>query len=117
MKNVLWFSRHAPTTDQVSEISMAGQKIAAMDATSALAATPINHDDDLVLVLRGLLAIAATVGAVSVYGVFATPIMGEIANTDKGIPCYAAWNVSRTPDGASRPTFSHRVFVKIGELK
>lgn len=124
--NALWFSRHAPTEEQLAEISAKGFSLCALEEGTALGAVAIDENGpDVVGALR---ALAVWVNARAVFGVFPTPILGaafalvrpcldvEHYVTRETVALYAAHNVSRTPEGATRPTFAHKEWVQVGVL-
>lgn len=125
MKKAIWFSRHAPTEAQIAELEERGYQIAALDKGMALGAMSMDDDGDVYAVGQALLGLCTETGSVLVAGVFAAPMQevlyraAEIAVQagDWGdvVPCLAAWNVMRSPDGG-KPTFEHRRFVQVGAL-
>ena len=125
MKKALWFSRHAPTEAQISELAERGYEIAALDDGLRLGAMTLADDGDLNAVLSAVLGLAAEHGAEACFGVFAAPVQECLHRTaadavqagewGRVLTCYAAWNVQRSADGG-RPTFQHRRFCCVGAL-
>ncbi len=125
-KPALWFSRHSPTPEQIGEITSRGFALTkeSVEAGLALGSRSIETDEDLCSVLSSLRALAWADDAQAIFGVFPTPVLGSLHNTSysavlagdyspRDIPCFAAWNVSRTPEGG-RPTFTHKQWVLVG---
>jgi len=98
---------------------------------AALGDTNLADNGDVYAVVTALLSHCADKGAVAIFGVFAAPILSQIARTSEDIvargqiqtpsggegdyPCFAAWNVTRSVEGG-KPTFTHREWVGIGRL-
>jgi hypothetical protein len=91
-----------------------------------LGAMELRDNGDVLACVSGLLGHCAAHGAEAIFGVFAAPILAQIARTSEDIrqrgdfvegdiPCFAAWNVMRSQEG-SKPTFEHRQWVGIGRL-
>lgn len=125
MKTAIWFSRHAPTEGQIAELAERGYEIAALNTGMNLGGLSMDDDGDVYAVCQALLWLCAERGAELIAGVFAAPILEVLYRTaadavqagdwGEAIPCLAAWNVMRSPDGG-KPTFEHRRFVQIGAL-
>ena len=124
LQNVIWFSRHRPTPVQLSEIASRGWQIAALDDGLRLGAMNMQDDGDVLAVGSALLAMAAECGAVAILGVWTAPMQEALARTAEdsvqngewyGVPCYAAWNISRPVEGG-KPVFEHRRFCCVGRL-
>ena len=125
MKKAVWFSRHAPSAAQVTEIAAMGYEIAAQEDGLRLGAMNIADDGDLNAVLTALLDLAAEHRAEAVFGVFAAPVQECLHRTascavqagewGRVMSCHAAWNVQRSQDGG-KPTFEHRRFCCVGAL-
>lgn len=97
----------------------------------ALGSTDLRDNGDVLACVSGLLGHCAATGAVAIFGVFAAPILAQIARTSEDIrqrgecvepnggkgdyPCYAAWNIMRSQEGG-KPTFEHRQWLSIGRL-
>lgn len=120
--NALWFSRHAPTSAQLEEISAKGFTLCAFEEGTALGSIAI--DGNLGEVIDALCDLVQRENAAAVFGVFPTPVLGyaftmaKIYPEDvrKAVPLFASHNVSRTPEGAARPTFAHKAWVQVGVL-
>lgn len=124
MKNVIWFSRHQPTPEQLAEIAGKGWQIHDLEASLRLGAMNIQDDGDVNAVGSALLALVAECDAVAIIGVWTAPMMEALARTAqdsvqngewRGVPCYAAWNVTRPVEGG-KPEFEHRRFCCVGRL-
>lgn len=131
MKKAIWFSRHVPTPEQIEDAASRGYVLTPTPEGAALGDTNLADNGDVYAVVTALLSHCADKGAVAIFGVFASPILGQIARTFEDIlargqiqtpsegegdhPCFAAWNVTRAMDGW-KPTFEHREFVGIGRL-
>lgn len=106
----------------------------ALEATTegtALGSIDLQNNGDVIACVSGLLGHCAETGAVAIFGVFAAPILAQLARTSEDIqqrgecvepdggngdyPCFAAWNVMRTAEGG-KPTFEHRQWLGIGRL-
>ena len=131
MKHALWFSRHAPTPEQLEEISAKGFSLCALEEGAALGSIAI--DENLFEVVESLSNLALRETAKAIFGVFPTPVLGYAFQSVKpfteaffqgpngfteagAILLFAAHNVSRTPEGATKPTFSHKEWVQVGVL-
>ena len=124
MKNVIWFSRHQPSAEQLAEIASMGWQIAAIEDGIRLGAMNIQDDGDVLAVGSALLALVAEADAVAIIGVWTAPMQEALARTAqdsvrlgewRGLPCYAAWNISRPVEGG-KPVFEHRRFCCVGRL-
>lgn len=96
-----------------------------------LGSLDLRDSSDVLACVSGLLEHCAEIGAVAIFGVFAAPILAQIARTSEDIrvrgecvepsggngdfPCIAAWNVMRSVEG-QKPTFEHRQWLGIGRL-
>ena len=127
MKKSIWFSRHQPTAEQLSDAQNMGFEIIAITEGIALGSIAIQDGGDILDVSEKIRAFACEVGAVAVHGVFPVPLMGEIAKVTRRLytqgvhmrttlEAYASWNVSRTPEGAAKPTFNHKEWIYVGEI-
>lgn len=123
-KNVLWFSRHQPTPEQLSEIASRGWQIAGIDDGIKLGAMNLMDDGDVHAVGAALLSLAQEHSAVAIIGVWTAPMQELLARTAQdavqrgewdGVECYAAWNVTRPVEGG-KPVFEHRRFCAVGRL-
>lgn len=84
----------------------------------------LRDSGDVVAVVSALLGHAEELGAAAIFGVFAAPILAQLARTAQdavqkgkwdGLPCYAAWNIMRSTEG-SKPTFEHQQWLAIGHI-
>ena len=115
-QNAIWFSRHQPTAEQIADASAMGFHLSVEGWATEMASKSVETD-------REVRAIVDTLSATGmpIFGVFAAPVQSEIfgrfdsAAGRDARPCYAAWNVSRTPEGG-RPTFTHKSWVQVGWL-
>ena len=124
LQNVIWFSRHRPTTAQIDEAARRGWEIVALDDGLRLGAMNLLDDGDVHAVGTALLALAEDHDAVAIIGVWTAPMQEALARTAqdsvqlgewRGLPCYAAWNISRPVEGG-KPVFEHRRFCCVGRL-
>ena len=124
MKNVIWFSRHQPSAEQLAEIASMGWQIAAIEDGLRLGAMNMQDGGDVLAFGCALMALAAVHDAVAIIGVWTAPMMEALARTAqdsvqlgewRGVPCYAAWNISRPVEGG-KPVFDHRRFCCVGRL-
>jgi len=124
MKNAIWFSRHQPTAEQLSEIASRGWQIAGIDDGIKLGAMNLMDDGDVHAVGTALLSLAEEHSAVAIIGVWTAPMQELLARTAQdavqkgewiGVECYAAWNVTRPVEGG-KPVFEHRRFCAVGRL-
>lgn len=116
--NAIWFSRHHPTTAQLTEIDEMGFSLVALDEGLRLGA--VNLADDAVLedTFAQLSALASDNKADAVFGVFPAPIQERLVSGTAigvGTPCCASWNVQRAVEGG-KPTFEHKRFCAVGLL-
>jgi len=98
---------------------------------TALGGKDLADNGDVLAVVPALLGHCAEMEATAIFGVFAAPILAQLARTSEDIrvsgeiqephdgegdyPCFAAWNVMRSVEGG-KPTFHHREWVGIGRL-
>jgi len=98
---------------------------------TALGGKDLADNGDVLAVVSALLGHCADTGAVAIFGVFAAPLLAQLARTSEDIrvsgeikepsggagdyPCFAAWNIMRAVEGG-KPTFEHREWVGIGRL-
>jgi hypothetical protein len=126
MKKSIWFSRHQPTAGQIEEAAQMGYELQITPEGTTLGAMELRDNGDVKACVSGLLAHCAEQGAAAIFGVFAAPILAQIARTSEDIrqrgkvgeddiPCFASWNVARPADGG-KPTFQHRQWLGIGRL-
>jgi len=131
MKTAIWFSRHQPTTGQMEDAARMGYALTTTFHSTALGGKDLADNGDVLAVVSSLLGHCADTGATAIFGVFAAPILAQLARTSEDIrvrgdiqapsgsdgdfPCFAAWNVMRAVEGG-KPTFEHREWVGIGQL-
>lgn len=116
MKNAIWFSRHQPTESQLAEISAMGYTLVALPLGIELGSENIESIGHANRLVCELVALCYDNNATAVFGVFATPMLGIMyARTSESIPCFAAFNVSRSIEG-QKPTFEHKQWIQIGNL-
>jgi hypothetical protein len=121
LRRCLWVSRHWPTPEQKMEMENGGFDY--VIELSGLGNMVLESDTDVDNFMRLLVQEVKVGGAVEVFGVFAAPVQARLSDTTEargrgevtGVPCYAAWNIQRTPEGG-KPTFTHRRFVRVGFL-
>lgn len=123
-KNAIWFSRHQPTTEQLAEIAGMGWQIHDLESGLKLGAMNLQDDGDVNAVGSALLAMVSECDAVAIIGVWTAPMQEALSRTAqdsvqlggwRGVPCYAAWNISRPVEGG-KPVFEHRRFCCVGRL-
>lgn len=131
MKKAIWFSRHQPTQDQIEDAARMGYTLEVTPEGIALGSLDLQNNGDVLVCVSGLLGLCATTGAEAIFGVFAAPILAQIARTAEDIrqrgeiippqdgkgdyPCFAAWNIMRTVEG-QKPTFRHFKWLAVGRL-
>ena len=127
MMNAIWFSRHTPTAAQLEDAARLGYNLTVTETGTRLGTMDIADNGDIRAIVSALLGHVAEKNAGAIFGVFAAPILGQLARTaddirqsgecreSKDIPCFAAWNVMRSAEGG-KPTFEHRQWVGIGRL-
>jgi hypothetical protein len=127
----IWFSRHQPSREQIKDAAYRGYDLVVTETGTSLGAMNLGDDGDVRACVSGLMAHCAETGAVAIFGVFAAPILAQLARTAEDIrqrgeyvdpegghgdfPCFAAWKVKRSQEGG-KPTFEHRGWVAIGRL-
>lgn len=123
-QNVIWFSRHQPTDAQLAEIAGMGWQIADLEAGLRLGSMNLLDDGDVLAVGSDLLDLVADHAAVAIIGVWTAPMQEALARTAqdsvrlgewRGVPCYAAWNISRPVEGG-KPVFEHRRLCCVGRI-
>lgn len=130
-KKAIWFSRHQPSREQIEDAALMGYDIQVTAEGTALGSMDLRDNGDLLVCVSGLLGHCAETGAVAIFGVFAAPVLAQLARTSEDIrvrgecvepnagngdfPCFAAWNVMRSQEGG-KPTFEHRQWLGIGRL-
>lgn len=114
----LWFSRHAPTPEQVAEIGELGFEIVGMADGMKLGQVDVLSWGEADAVYEGIGKLLRDNAATAVFGVYPAPIQSYISgNTDgnSALPCFAAWNGKRSVDGGIA-TFRHIAFVRVGGI-
>jgi hypothetical protein len=126
MKKAIWFSRHQPTAGQIEDAARMGYALEVTPEGTTLGAMDLRDNGDVLACVSGLLGHCAAQGATAIFGVFAAPILAQIARTSEDvrqrgeitegdIPCFAAWNVMRSQEGG-KPTFEHKQWLGIGRI-
>lgn len=132
MKTAIWFSRHQPTADQITDAERLGYEITAIETGKALGAMDIRDNGDVKAVVSGVLALVAEHKAQAIFGVPSAPILAQLARTaadaiqygalapvdgqeNGDVPFFAAWNISRSVEGG-KPTFAHHAWCLVGHL-
>ena len=113
-RTAIWFSRHALTHSQRTEIYSRFDIILEVPQLSNIS---INSTEFFLSVLSELRSVIKNNNACAIFGVFPTPIASCISGgSDEGtIPCYASWNIQRSILG-EKPTFEHHKFLIVGHL-
>lgn len=116
----VWFSRHAPTAAQLSDVRLLGHHMVDVEAGRALGMKEINSFDDRDAMMVALRELVVRNGAEAIFGVAPTPILNamlrEVLGSRRMVPFYAAWNVARSAEGG-KPTFEHFLFEEVGAFK
>jgi hypothetical protein len=126
MKKAIWFGRHNPTPAQYEDAARLGYVFLVTPQATALGSMTLQDNIDVLACINGLLGHVFDYEADAIFGVFAVPILAQIARTfddirQRGevapgdVPCFAAWNVQRSQEG-DKPTFKHRQWLNIGWL-
>jgi hypothetical protein len=126
MKKAIWFSRHRPTPEQIEDAARMGYALITTPEGVALGAMDLQDKGDVFACATALLGHCQEQGATAIFGVFAAPILAQIARTsedirqrgeinERDIPCFAAWNVQRSQEGG-KPSFHHKQWLGIGRL-
>lgn len=131
MKKAIWFSRHTPTPAQIEDAARMGYALTVTETGTRLGTMDIADNGDIKAVVSALLGHVAAQNAAAIFGVFAAPILAQLARTaddirvrgecvepngaDGDYPCFAAWNVMRAGEG-QKPTFEHQQWLGIGRL-
>lgn len=114
-----------------------GYTIVTSDRMTAVASMSVETDADVNSVMRDIADCVKQSGASAVFGVFAAPVQSAIwaesrygwvtaranderlvvydanGRTHSGVGFFAAWNISRTPEGG-KPTFQHKRWCQVG---
>lgn len=128
MSKALWISRHEATVVQLVELSARGETLVALEKGILLGNRNLATDEDVDAFITTLHALILEEGAEAVYGVFAAPVQNRLVQEtseiyerrgegldDETVPCFSAWNVSRTVEGG-KATFEHKRFVWAGDI-
>lgn len=118
MNNAIWFSRHAPSGDQLAEIAALGYTLVERETTMELASRSISDQDDRTAVAALLKAAMSNSGARALFGVIPVPLRFMAAGEEyylKAMPVFESWNVMRSVEG-QKPTFAHREFLRVGDF-
>lgn len=126
MKKAIWFSRHQPSREQIEDATRMGYALTVTSEGASLGSLDLQDNGDVLACVSGLLGHCSETGAVAIFGVFAAPILAQLARTSEDIrqrgecvdgdfPCFAAWNVMRSQEGG-KPTFEHRQWLGIGRI-
>jgi len=131
MKKAIWFSRHQASTEQIVDAARMGYSLTVTPEGTSLGTLDLRDTGDVLACVSGLLGHCADTGAVAIFGVFAAPILAQLARTSADIrqrgecvepedgmgdyPCFAAWNIMRSVEGG-KPTFEHSQWLEIGRL-
>lgn len=122
----IWLSRHAPTASQIADANALGYRITAIPEGQQLGSLDLQDEGDVKALVAGVLALCAQHNATAIFGVFAAPLVAQIARTaaeciQRGglagdeVRAFSSWNVQRTSEGG-KPTFTHRCWVACGHL-
>lgn len=123
MKKAIWFSRHQPTAEQLTDATRLGFEIVGIRLGKMLGAIEIADDKSAKTTAAILRDLADESAAVALFGVWPTDLLAIMAEnayrTESQInikfPCYAACNSMRTVEDG-KPTFIHRSWKLIGYL-
>lgn len=126
MKTAIWFSRHAPSMAQIEDAVFLGFDLTVTAEGTKLGGMNIADEGDALACVSGLLGHCAEHGADAIFGVFAAPILAQIAWTAEDIcrrgavcgddiPCFSSWKIMRPQEGG-KPTFVHRKWLGVGRL-
>jgi len=131
MQKAVWFSRHQPTPRQIEDAARIGYTLEVTPKGTALGTVEMKDNSDVKTVVLHLLSHCADVGAIAIFGVFPTPILGLInmsaydswvrqenllvVGSEGDFPCFQSWNVARSIEGG-KPTFEHAQWINIGHL-
>lgn len=127
-KNVLWFSRHEPTDEQIGEAcskfkeEISEESIMIIGEGQELGSRRICNEQELQRVMDDLEGLIRQYNIIAIFGVFPPPIQRRLFYVTLNfeemppqgmIPCYSSWNIERSIEG-ERPTFEHREWVEVG---
>jgi len=119
MKQALWFSRHLPTADQLSDAEKIGFTIVNIPDGMEMGARNLNNKEEVRQIMQDLIVAAEKSEAAAIFGAFPSPILEycHYSGYTNGEPIhlYSSWNVNRAKEG-EKPTFAHLAWCQIGEL-
>ena len=119
MKQALWFSRHLPTADQLTDAEKIGFTIIRIPAGIVMGARELKDKEEVRQLVLQLISEAEESEASAIFGVFPVPILEycHYSGYTDGMPIhlYSSWNVNRAKEG-EKPTFAHLAWCQIGEL-
>lgn len=124
MQKAIWISRHDLAPEQIEDAARMGYDLSHPEEGRWIGNLSLDNNDDVRAFMSALESLVRDTQADAVFGVFAAPVqMGltEFAKhaaleTTSTLPCFAAWSVMRSVEGG-RPTFQHKAFVLVGELR
>ena len=114
----LWLSRHQPTQKQIEGIVSLGLCLTVVAEGIKLGERNLASEQDAEDLAAAVRALAEKTGAKAIFGVFAAPIqevLSRYQSYEKNIPCFSAWNTSRSVEGKV-PTFEHKKWCLVGGL-
>lgn len=104
-KKALWFSRHYPTNDQLTEILEMGYDLE-IDVGITEGSKNLTKEN-LASYIKNFRKLLETYTVV--FGVFPPKLRSEILKNGEKCQLWEAWNETRTVEG-SKPTFKHLQF-------
>lgn len=115
-KKAIWFSRHAPSAEQLREIEASPYQLVGVEEGMALGAKVLESDEDVTAVMDGIAKNLVAFEAEAIFGVFPTPILAQwdLAAAQANFmgynvpryPCFASWN-------SQRGGFSHKKWLQV----
>jgi hypothetical protein len=121
-KKAIWFSRHAPTAEQLQEIAAGPYQLVGIEEGRALGARALTSDKDVAAVMDGIAKNLVAFEAEAIFGVFPTPILAQwdlaaaqaqfMGYSVPRYPCFASWNSQRSEEGKP-PTFVHKRWMQV----
>jgi len=119
MKTGIWFSRQAPTQEQIDNAEEMGFWLVGIKQGRALGLMRLTDYDQVADTRTALRDLAKATEADAIFGVYPPPIQsslwGQPTDEPGFIPCFAPWNVTRAEEGKT-PTFTHKQWVRVGLL-